>query len=435
MLGLRTKEFHVRDDYFSGVLANEKRNRDSSEIAGRDQFNRQHLPTTGLAVFDVVQPHGTQHTIGIHKGRRLSMRARRRVVRSLAPVLGFALAVTLAACGSSSTGTSSSPSAGQAPTQSVAQLAVAAAKEGSLTWYTTFTDKDVPPMVAAFNKVYPKVKVNPLRLSADKIPPRIFVEQKGGKYNADVVSGDSSQISQLLQAGALQPYNAPDESPLPAGLKLPDGYRTVVYATTTVIAYNPTVLQQKGLTAPRSWEDLTKPEWKGQFSIDSSSVNLYDSFVSTMGHAAALKLLTALGNNSPRLVESHTLGLTQVQSGEPIAAATAYGYKASSFKAETPGSVEFVNVNPLPAGLNLIDVVKNAPHPNAAKLFVNWMISQTGQQAIVDITNHTSLRTDVKNDATVWDPTKWPPAWGNPNLPSATYNTYAQEIRTALKAP
>ena len=359
------------------------------------------------------------------------------MVRSLAPVLGVALAMTLAACGSSSgkAGTSSSPSAGQTSTQSTAELAAAAAKEGSLTWYTTFTDADVQPMVAAFNKAYPDVKVNALRLSADKIPPRVLTEQKGGKYNADVVSGDSPQVAQLLQAGALQPYDATDESPLPAALELPDGYRSVVYAVTTVIAYNPTALKQKGLTAPTSWEDLTKPEWKGQFAIDPGAVNWYDSLVTAMGHDAVLKLLTALGNNSPRLVQSATLGLTQVQSGEPIAAATAYGYKASSLKAKTPESVEFVNGNPLPSTLSLIDVVKNAPHPNAAKLFVDWMVSQPGQQAVIDVTNHTSLRADVKNDPTVWDPTKWAPTWGHPNLPSATYNTYVQEMKTALKAP
>jgi iron(III) transport system substrate-binding protein len=345
--------------------------------------------------------------------------------------------MSLAACGSGAAdaGASSPGAAGKAPVQTMAQLAKAAAKEGSLTWYTTFADTDVTPMVAAFNKEYPNVKVNALRLSADKIPPRVFVEQQGGKYNADVVSGDSPQVAQLLQGGALQPYNAPDAGKLPAGLDLPDGYHTVVYVNTTVIAYNPTVLKQKGLTPPTSWQDLTKPEWKGQFSIDPSAVNWYDSLVAGMGHAAALKLLTALGNNSPKLIESHTQALTQVQSGEPVATATAYGYLASRLKAATPDSIGFVNVSPLPSSLNLIDVVKNAPHPNAAKLFVDWMVSQQGQQAIVDKTSHTSVREDVKNDATVWDETKWAPAWGHPNISAKKYNTYVKDMTTALKAP
>jgi iron(III) transport system substrate-binding protein len=79
--------------------------------------------------------------------------------------------------------------------------------------------------------------------------------------------------------------------------------------------------------------------------------------------------------------------------------------------------------------------VKNSPHPAAARLFVDWMVSQEGQQAVVDITNHTSIRTDVKNDPAVWDPAKWKPAWGQPNLPALTYNQELNEMKTALQAP
>jgi iron(III) transport system substrate-binding protein len=312
---------------------------------------------------------------------------------------------------------------------------VAAAKDGSLTWYTTFADTDVQPIVAAFNKEYPNVKVNALRLSADKIPSRVITEQRGQKYNADVVSGDSPQLAQLLQSGALQPYTPKDISALPAGLKLPTGYEGIVYIVTTSIAYNPTVVAQKKLPIPKSWQDLTNPAWKGQFSIDPGAVNWYDSLIKAMGHDQALALLKSLGANKPVFVESHTQALTNVQAGEPAGAATAYGYKASSLKKKTPAQVEFVNSNPMPASLNLIDVVKNAPHAAAARLFVDWMVSKPGQDAVVSITNHTSIRPDVKNDPAVWDESKWPVAWGEPNLPSAQYNKELAEMKSALQAP
>jgi iron(III) transport system substrate-binding protein len=342
----------------------------------------------------------------------------------------------MAACGSSAGGDNGPAKASSTlDAMSTADLAAAAAKEGSLTWYTTFADTDVQPIVAAFNKQYPNVKVNALRLSADKIPPRVITEQRGQKYNADVVSGDSPQLAQLLQAGALQPYTPKDISPLPAGLKLPKGYEGIVYVVTTSIAYNPTVVAQKGLPIPKSWQDLTNPAWKGQFSIDPGAVNWYDSLVKDMGHDKALALLKALGNNKPVFVESHTQALTNVQAGEPAGAATAYGYKASSLKKKTPAQVEFVNTNPMPASLNLIDVVKKAPHAAAARLFVDWMVSKTGQDAVVSTTNHTSIRPDVKNDSTVWDEAKWPVAWGEPNLPSAEYNKDLAEMKSALQAP
>jgi iron(III) transport system substrate-binding protein len=353
--------------------------------------------------------------------------------RSLATVIAGILALLVGACGSSS----GSDSAGQdaADKMSPDQLAAAAAKEGTVVWYTTFADTDVQPIIASFNKVYPTVKVNALRPSASELPQRIITEQRGGKYNADVVSGEGPQIAQLVQAGALQPYQPKDAAPLPGGLSLPAGYQGVVYTLTTVLSWNPTVLKQKGLTAPTSWADLTQPRWKGQFSIDPYAVNWYDSLIVSMGHDKALALLKGLGGNSPRFVESHTQSLTNVQAGEPLAAATAYGYKASALKQKTPAGLDFANASPLPASLSLIDVVKNSPHPGAARLFDDWMVSKDGQQKIVDITNHTSVRPDVTNDPQVWNPAKWAPAWAHPVLSPADYNSYLAEMKSALKAP
>ncbi len=146
------------------------------------------------------------------------------------------LLTLLAACGSSGTSSGSKAGASTLDSLSDSQLYTQAAKEGTLTWYTTFSDDDVQPTIDAFHKTYPKVKVSALRLSADKIPPRVITEQRGGKYNADVISGDSPQVAQLIAAKAMQPYTPKDQGTLPAGLKLEKGYEGVVYINTTVIA-------------------------------------------------------------------------------------------------------------------------------------------------------------------------------------------------------
>ncbi|MFI5611572.1 ABC transporter substrate-binding protein [Amycolatopsis sp. NPDC051903] len=358
----------------------------------------------------------------------------RSIRRPLTTVFTALLALgAVAGCGTGEADDSAAQAAADKLTPD--QLAAAAAKEGSVVWYTTFADTDVQPIIAAFTKTYPGVKVNALRPSASELPQRIITEQRGGKYNADVVSGEGPQIAQLVQAGALQPYQPKDAPPLPAGLTLPNGYQGVVYVLTTVLSWNPTVVHQRGLTPPTSWEDLTKPQWRGQFSIDPYAVNWYDSLIIAMGHDKALALLKALGQNSPRFVQSHTASLTNVQAGEPLVAATAYGYKASALKQKTPAQLDFANATPLPASLSLIDVVKNSPHPNAARLLDDWLVSKAGQEAVVKITNHTSIRTDVTNDTAVWDPAKWAPAWSHPVLKQADYNSYLAEMKSALHAP
>ena len=362
------------------------------------------------------------------------MRTRRTAQRVIAPLAALGLALSVAACGSSG----DDKAAGDDKdynSMSLADLKAAADAEGAVTWYTTFSSDDVDPMIKAFNKDYPNIKVTALRLSADQIPPKVITEQKGQQYNADVVSGDSPQIAQMIQAKVLQPYTPPSQTPLPAGLELPTGYEGVVYVNTTTAAWNPTVVKKQNLPVPTGVETFTDPAWKGKFSIDPSAVNWYDSLVKAMGHDDALALVKKLGANDPVFVESHTEALTKVAAGEPAGAATIYGYKASSMSQDTPEQVAFTNTDPLMSSLNLVDVVAHAPHPAAARIFTDWIVSQDGQTEVVDQTNHTSIREDVKNDPQVWDESKWTPAWGDPMLPADEYNAELKEFAEALNAP
>lgn len=363
------------------------------------------------------------------------MRASRFDARTGIAAGAAACLLLLAACGSGgATSGSGGTSLSDVASLSASKLQSTAEQEGQVNWYTTFAADDVSNMVSAFNKIYPKIKVNALRLSADQLPTRVITEQRGQEFNADVVSGDAPQVDQLINANALQPYCPPDQQPLPSGQTMPKGYCGNVYVVTTVIVYNPKALSGLGLQPPKTFQDLTAPGWKGRFSMDPSAVNLYEGLINTMGHDRALALLKQLGANQPKLVESHTLALTQVEAGEPAASASAYGYKTASEARKNPGKVAFVNPTPLPTSFTPMDVARNAPHPAAAALFVNWMTSQQGQQAIIDTTNHTSLRSDVRNDTSVWNPGQWPPAWGDASLSASLYNQYANEMKSALGA-
>jgi iron(III) transport system substrate-binding protein len=116
--------------------------------------------------------------------------------RSLVAAAGAMLLLSLAACA----GGGSNASSGGAD---------------KVVWYTTFASDDVHPMVAAFNKKYPDIQVEALRLSADKIPQRVLTEQRGGKYNADVISGESVYVSQLVSASTCRTATAPSSTRTP----------------------------------------------------------------------------------------------------------------------------------------------------------------------------------------------------------------------------
>jgi iron(III) transport system substrate-binding protein len=350
--------------------------------------------------------------------------------RSALALFATALVLAATACGSSgSGGTSGADFDGNTP---ISQLAAKATSEGTVVWYTSFTQDDITAIDNAFEKQYPGIKIQPLRLNAQQIPSRMFTEQRGGKYNADVVTSNAEYLNQLRLAGALQPYDPPDMQALPSSLKLPTGYQGVIYLQTTTIAWNPQALKKAGLPTPTSWEDFTKPEWKGNFSIDPEALNWYQSLITEMGHDKALALVTAIGNNSPKLVTNHTLAVTQLEAGEPVATATAYAHKVLEEQKKNPQALAFFNGNPLPTDLTLTDIGKKPPHPAAAAVFDDWLLSQAGQKIIVDVTAKVSLRTDVDNVAAIWDPSKWPAAYADPLTPADEYNKELAEFNTAM---
>jgi iron(III) transport system substrate-binding protein len=360
-----------------------------------------------------------------------AVRTVRRTPRSTARVSGaLLLAAALTACGGGAEGGTTTE---VAPAKQPKQLLAQARKEGSVLWYTTFADDDINGMIAAFQKEYPGVKVDALRLSADKLPTRLVTEQRGGKYDADVITADSEPTYQLILTGALAPYRVPQTPELPKQLRnLPDGYRNVVYINTSVIAYNPQSLKAAHLPVPHSIQDLTKPEWKGHFSIGPKAINWYEGLISGMGHDKALALVKKLGNNDPRLVESHTQSLTDVQSGDPVAVVNAYGYKSDALSKKTPDRLAFSNPDLLPSAAVLAELAKKAPHPAASKLFIDWIMSRQGQQQVVGVSNHVSLSDTDHNSPAVWDPSKWTPTWSTPVIPPDTYDRYLQEYQKAL---
>lgn len=349
---------------------------------------------------------------------------------------GLALAAIgglMAACGSGAAASDNPAKGASAVARLSGQALVDAAKsEGALTWYTSYTDTETNALIKVFNQAYPGIKVTTQQGTASDLTARLETEQKASTFKADLVQGDASYAQLLLKSGALQPYSPPDKPTPPDALGMPDGYANVDAVLTTVIAYNPSALAKQGLTAPTSLQDLTQPRWKGKFSADDTAVNWYESLVGSIGHDQAQHLATELGDNKPMMSESHTEALTQVQSGEPAASIAVYGYLAAKLAKATPDRVAFVNPDPLPSSPDLIELVRNAPHPAAAELFMGWLLSKDGQTAIHEISGRISLRDDVANEGDAWDPSKWTPAWSNPSAATSTINAYQGELKQAF---
>lgn len=334
--------------------------------------------------------------------------------------------------GAGSTSAGGASSAGSAGTggSSIDQIYTQAKSEGKVTWYTSLPQAEGDKIVAAFEKAYSGITVTAVYLSGNTPTTRIETEAKGGLHNADVVSGGNDAIL-LQQAGFVdQSWDAPDAPPPTQGVDLPKGIY-VDQVQTNVISYNPTALKAAGLPVPTGWADFAKPEWKGKFSIDPVTADIVDALGPSEGYDTVLSLMKQIGANSPVFVTSHSLSSSQVASGTVIAALSTYGYKAITYKKKDPSTTDFVNPNPLPVGISEIAIVKGAPHLAAARLFQDWFVSKAGQQACISL-GLVSIRTDAGNDPTLWDPSKWKPAFVNANDTTEHVNQILSEYRAAL---
>jgi iron(III) transport system substrate-binding protein len=281
-----------------------------------------------------------------------------------------------------------------------ADVMAAAKREGLVVWYTSVDAKTLPGVVTRFEQTHPGIKLQTLQITSNLIPARILTEQRGHQYNADVCNGDIVPMSQLAAAGVLQPYHPAEPGKFVKGAIDPNGLWTSLYDDTTVLAWNPKKLAADGLKPPTSLADLTKPEWSGKIGIDSTAYNWYQGLVET--DPKAQEFLKKLVANKPFLTQGHTNTVTQLEAGEFDVTPTAYGYMAD-LEHRNGRPVDFLNPKPLFVGLGPVGFVANAPHPNAARVFLDWLLSKDGQQTIIDVSGRPSARTDVQNNANVFN--------------------------------
>lgn len=302
----------------------------------------------------------------------------------------------------------------------------AAKREGVVVWYTTMNTNDLALTVAEFGRTHPGITLKPLRMGSAQLPPRVLTEQKAGSYNADVLTVDLVQLAQLQSAGALQPYKIPEADRFLPGTVDPNGWWANSFMNTTVLAWNPARLQSDHLAPPRSLADLAKPEWRGKFAVDTAALNWYLGTIDGDKKDGAA-LLKRLGENQPLKTEGHTQSVVQLEAGEFDATPTVYGYMAQKDR-RAGRPIAYLIPKPLIVSLNATALAKNAPHPDAAKVFMDWQLSREGQQWMVEHgLGHISSRTDVRNDAELWD-AKRPYVIVRPPSP-AQYNAAVRAFR------
>lgn len=297
-----------------------------------------------------------------------------------------AVGLGLAAC--STGGTGNSPLGGNAPSVATTDvpapspdLIKAAQKEGTLTFYTAFAAAASAPLAGQFTAKY-NIPVDVQRLTTAIIETRFAAEAQAKKVVADVV-----QITDppwyTNTAGPNGWLLTPSADEIPVLRTWPtkwthQGQAFLQCLDYSTIGYNTNLVT--GSDVPTSWKDLLNPKWKGAIIFnDPRSNNTNLAWCLVMQQTFGDSFLQQLGQQKMQLVLSGISAASSVAAGDAaITIPSSQLQIATVLAAGAPIKVMPMK-EPTIGGEGWTAIAANSPHPNAAKLFLNFALSQAGQ--------------------------------------------------------
>ncbi len=269
----------------------------------------------------------------------------------------------------------------------------AAKKEGQIVFYTALQLPVAQSLAAIFEKKYPFLKVAAIRIGSENMATRLVSEAQANAVKADVAHQSGFDFYGVFQKGVFAPYDSPERAAFPPNFKDEKGYWIIHNATLNVIAYN--TARVAPADVPKSFWDLTQPKWKGQMLMDENESKWMAGMIEYFGENKAMDLMRKLADQDIQFRNGHTLLATMVAAGDRAIAVVAFADSVEGLK-QKGAPIDWVAVEPL-LGLSIgLALVKNAPHPNAAKLFIDFLLSKEGQEAIA-AKGYFSPRQDVQS--------------------------------------
>ena len=253
-------------------------------------------------------------------------------------------------------------------------LIQAARREGRVVWYTVAGES--LQIAQEFEKKYPFVKVEVVRSTVYPLLNRIFNEARAGSYLFDVVRQSTFTFAQLIQKGLVQPYESAEREGYSAGWKDKQGYWTSTDDNYFVVGYNTRLVSERD--APRDWEDLLLPKWRGQIGLDPDNHLLFGGLEQIWGREKALAYFRKLAQQQVQFRKGNTLIAQLIVAGEyPLG--FVYAHRVELLKSQKAPMDWVSTMNPIITTGGPLGLAAKAQHPNAGKLLIDFVLSKSGQ--------------------------------------------------------
>jgi iron(III) transport system substrate-binding protein len=287
------------------------------------------------------------------------------------------------------------------------RLTAKAREEGTLTLYTSIAPTESTPLAQAFEAKY-GVKVQLWRALSENVVQRALTESRGGRRSMDVVETNAPEVEALAREDVVAQFNSPYLADLPPWAIPPHRRWFADRANLWVVGYNTAKIRREEL--PATLEGFADPRWKGRLSLEATDSDWMYGVITFMGEERGLDFFRRLAALKPEMRKGHILVAQLVAAGELPVCLTIYSGNADSIKTKG-GPIDWVAVEPLVGRPQAIALAKNAPHPHAALLFADFVLSPEGQKLLADMGRVPSSRMQKtlldQHRHVMIDPIKW----------------------------
>jgi iron(III) transport system substrate-binding protein len=250
------------------------------------------------------------------------------------------------------------------------------AQDKTVVLYTSLAPSESGPLAKAFEKKS-GIKVEVWRALSDKVVQRVITESQAKRFTVDVVETNGPEMEMLAREKLLAEFHSPYIADLPPEaipahrLWMPDRLNFFV------VGYNTARVQRSEI--PATYEGFTDAKWKGRIGLEATDAEWMATLIKKWGEARGMDYFRKLSAMRPDMRKGHILLAELVAAGEVPVGLTMYNSNIESLKRKG-APIDFVAVQPVAARPQGIGVSRHAPHPNAALLFADFVLSPEGQK-------------------------------------------------------
>jgi iron(III) transport system substrate-binding protein len=269
----------------------------------------------------------------------------------------------------------------------------AAKRESEVVYYASMNLSEANAVIGEFERRYPFVKVKLQRTGSEKLLTRVLTEARAKKPFADVIQTVEFSMYIFHRSGILARYTPQANALYPKEFK-EEGFWTTVYYNAYVTGYNTRLAPAR--TLPKTYDDLLDPKWKGKLMMEGTKAEWFAGMLQILGQERGLKFMRDLAKQQPSPREGHELLAQLIVAGEGVIDINIPAASVERVK-ERGAPIDWTALGPAPATMVGAGVAAQAPHPNAARIFLDFLLSRDGQK-IMQTPGRMIARSDLANE-------------------------------------